>query len=71
MEDPTQADLDRQLARLKRLLPEDVYEYVVYLTNAGRPLSDADLEFLVKASDHHSLLEEFKSFQDRGSVGNG
>ncbi len=71
MNEPSQADLDRQLARLKRLLPEDVYEYVVYLTNAGRPLSDADIEFLLKASDHHSLLEEFKTFQDSGSIGNG
>ncbi len=71
MNEPSQADLDRQLARLKRLLPDDVYEYVVYLTNAGRPLSDADIEFLLKASDHHSLLEEFKSFQDSGSIGNG
>lgn len=71
MEDPTQADLDRQLARLKRMVPADVYDYIIYLTNAGRPLSDADIEFLLKASDHKSLLEDFKSFQNRGSVGNG
>lgn len=71
MEEPTQADLDRQLARLKRMVPADVYDYIIYLTNAGRPLSDADIEFLLKASDHKSLLEEFKAFQDSGSFGKG
>lgn len=71
MEDPTQADLDRQLARLKRMVPADVYDYIIYLTNAGRPLSDADIEFLLKASEHKSLLEEFQAFQNRGSIGNG
>lgn len=71
MEEPTQADLDRQLARIKRMVPADVYEYILYLTRAGRPLSNADIEFLLKASDHKSLLEEFKAFQDRGTVSDG
>jgi transcriptional regulator with XRE-family HTH domain len=71
MKEPTQADLDRQLARLKRMVPADVYDYIIHLTEAGRPLSDADIEFLIKASDHKSLLEEFKSFQNSGSIGNG
>ena len=71
MEDPTQADLDRQLARIKRMVPADVYDYIIYLTKAGRSLSDADIEFLLKASDHKSLLEDFKAFQNNNSVGDG
>lgn len=70
MEEPTKADLERRLALLKKMLPPNVYEYVLRLTESGRPLSEADILYILEASDHEPLQNIIKHFEDDEAFNN-
>ncbi len=71
MEEPSQADLERRLALIKRMVPADVYEYIVKLVERGRPLSEADILYLLDASEHKPLSEIIQRFENNHTIDNG
>jgi transcriptional regulator with XRE-family HTH domain len=71
MEEPSKADLERRLALIKKMVPAGVYEYIVKLVDQGRPLSEADIVYLLEASEHTPLQEIIKRFENNHTIGNG
>ncbi len=71
MEEPSQADLDRRLALIKKMVPADVYEYIVQLVERGRPLSEADILYLLDASEHKPLSEIIQRFENNHTINDG
>jgi transcriptional regulator with XRE-family HTH domain len=71
MEEPSKADLERRLALIKKMVPAGVYEYIVKLVDQGRPLSEADMLYLLEASEHKSLQEIIQRFENNHTIGNG
>ena len=71
MDEPTRADLERRLALIKKMVPAGVYEYIVRLVEQGRPLSEADIVYLLEASEHTPLQEIIQRFENNHTVSNG
>lgn len=71
MEEPTQADLERRLALIKKMVPANVYEYIVSLVGQGRALSEADIIYLLDASEHKSLQEIIQRFENNHTINDG
>lgn len=71
MEDPTQGDLDRRLALIKRMVPAHVYEYILRLVEQGRALTEEDILYLLEASEHKPLQEIIEHFENGGALNGG